>query len=204
MSILRDQMTIHLRCLGSFNNPDRQFLNGITGTGEVSLSPNFDPPFSGATWMVVGTPATEVFLFQCLGSDGTGFLDGRTVGGSVGLRPGAEIPPVPPFTGTRWKVSDDAFVGEHITLECAGRDGLSDADHLFLDGHTIDNHDGGPAVALAPATDFAGHSGTHWEIIVAGGGNDAIGDGGANPGGPSGGGEGGGEGGGGPHGNPHF
>jgi uncharacterized membrane protein YgcG len=188
MSILRDQMTIHLRCLGSFNNSNRQFLNGITGAGALSLSPNFDVPFSGATWMVVGTPATDVFLFQCLGSDGTGFLDGRTVDSSVGLVAGSAIPSVPPFTGTRWKVTDDAFVGEHIVLECLGRAGLRDDEHRFLDGRTIDNQDGVSPVALAPQADVDTHSGTHWEIIVADGGNDAVGGGGGNPGGGSGGG----------------
>lgn len=197
MSILRDQMTIHLRCLGSFDNPDRQFLNGITGTGAVSLSPNFDPPFSGAKWLVIGTSAIEVFIFQCMGSDGTGFLDGRTGDGSVGLAPDSTVPP---FSGTRWRVIDDPFVGEHIVLECLGRFGLGADEHRFLDGHTIDNHDGGPSVALAPQSDVQSHSGTHWEIIVSDGGNDAVGSGGANPGGGSGSDEGHGSGGG----NVHF
>ena len=148
---------IYLRCLGATPNQNQVFLNGNTSNGAVTLVKTTDHPFSGALWEVVWFDGNEIG-FVCKGNSENPdhvFLDGRTIDGSVGLASS-------PFTATHWKairhrnilgIPDGTY-----SFKCLGL--ISNPDHVFLDGRTIDG-----SVGLASNTNPP-LCGTHWEATV--------------------------------------
>jgi hypothetical protein len=95
-----------LKCLGDQAGPGFQgYLDGRTQDASVGLAPTWAPPFSGTRWAAADDGAGNVTL-KCMGAAPglgfQGFLDGRTLDGSVGLAQAT----APPFTGTHWQVVD--------------------------------------------------------------------------------------------------
>jgi len=147
-----DAAVVTFECLGDFKNPDFRFLDGLTETGGVKLSPDFRGVFTGTHWQCMEQPDGS-FCFASAGAlQGVRYLDGRTVDGSVGLAGDT----LPPFTGTRWRVQE--LSPGVVTLACLGA--IHNPAHVFLDGRT---HDG--TLGLAPST--AGQfTGTRWATAV--------------------------------------
>jgi hypothetical protein len=96
-----------LFCLGGITGEDillgsnePRYLDGNIFTGEVYLSPNIDPPFTGTRWDVSQGP--DWTTFRSLGTGGAPeaprLLDGRLATGTVQLMNSSA------FTGTRWDV----------------------------------------------------------------------------------------------------
>src|SRR5262245_45823445 len=149
---------VTLECRGDIEG--HRFLDGRTQDGSVGLAPNPDPPFTGTAWAATGIAHNTVIL-TCLGDNpgprfrgavaGPRFLDGRTQDGAVGLA----VSTGPPFSGTRWNVTEAGQLGEGlITLRCLG----DIEGRRFLDGRTQNG-----TVGLAPNT-APPFSGTRWRV----------------------------------------
>jgi hypothetical protein len=84
----------------------RRFLDGITASCDVGLSPDVNPPFIGTAWKVTDLPNPDVggfdhVMLQCQGDVGTcshGFLSARDDGS---LHLGWSHGGVPPGNGWR-------------------------------------------------------------------------------------------------------
>jgi hypothetical protein len=120
-----------IRCLA--DGQGAHFLVGNTDSGVVSLGSGNDP---GAEWLLKPSGGANEFTVACMagidphdilfGPDEPRFLDGNTFTGEVKL----VLTTAPPFSGTRWQVSqgDDA-----TTFHCLGVGGPADA-ATMLDG----------------------------------------------------------------------
>ncbi len=147
-----DGAVVTFRCLGDFNNPNFQFLDGLTETGKVKLSPDFHDPFTGTHWQCM-EQLDGSFSFACAGAiQGIRYLDGHTTDGIVALAGDT----LPPFSGTGWTVRE--LSPGTVTLACRG--GIHNPEHVFLDGRTRDG-----SLGLARSTD-APFTGTRWATAV--------------------------------------
>jgi len=149
---------IFLICRGTILNPDHILLEGNPTNKTVTLTGPADHDGSGL-WEVVGLGGDK-FAFAAIGV-GPGdsvFLDGRTIDGSVGLAPSTD----PPFTGTHWEAilhrNPLGAADGTYRFKCLGH--ISNPDHVFLDGRTIDG-----SVGLAPSA-APPFTGTHWEAFI--------------------------------------
>ena len=149
----------YLRCLGQLNGPGKDgFLDGRTLDGTVGLAPETGGVYTGTRWHF-HLNSDGSYTLQCLGQlngpGKDGFLDGRTLDGTVGLAP--ETGGV--YTGTRWSLH---HLGDgSYTLQCLGQLNGPGKDG-FLDGRTLDG-----TVGLAPETGGV-YTGTRWRISDSG------------------------------------
>jgi hypothetical protein len=123
----------------------------LAGAGLLSLG--LAAPAKGLppSWFGVG----DVITLRCQAS-GTGYLDGHTVGGTVGLAPNTKIPP---YSGTRWEVLEGNKEGQ-MSFKCLGTIETQPTTRRYLDGVTAEG-----SVQLAPSR--AGvYTGTYWEVSV--------------------------------------
>jgi hypothetical protein len=151
MADIFDGALVTLECQGDFHNPDFRFLDGLTASGGVKLSSDFQGVFTGTHWQC-SERADGSFTFACAGAiPGNRYLDGRTQDGTVGLAGDT----LPPFSGTAWGVQQVS--PGLVRLACRGD--FQNPDHVFLDGRTLPN-DG--SVGLARSQDPP--SGTIWRI----------------------------------------
>ena len=147
MSQIGNGSVVTLECQGTIPSPAR-FLDGLTASGEVKLSPATDGVFTGTHWQCSQNPDGN-FTLACAGAVfGGRYLDGRTMDHTVGLAGDT----LPPYSGTRWEVRE---VGPNIvTVKCLG----SIEGDRFLDGLTAEGK-----VKLSPHTDQP-FTGTKWLV----------------------------------------
>src|SRR5215471_3449685 len=99
MSQITDGAVVTLQCQGQVPGPGT-FLDGLTETGGVKLSPRTDGVFTGTHWQC-SEDANGAFNLACAGAiQGVRYLDGRTANGTVGLAGDT----LPPFSGTKWRI----------------------------------------------------------------------------------------------------
>lgn len=134
---------------------EHRFLDAITDQGRVKLSPNFDPPFTGARWQCMGLDLEPgAFALVSAGAvHGLRYLDGRTQDGFVHTVGDS----LPPFSGTRWRIQEVS--PGVVTIQSLGD--FHNPDHQFLDGRT---QVGDGSVGLAPSANPP-FSGTKWGTI---------------------------------------
>lgn len=103
MSNIVSGALVTLECQGDFHNPNFRFLDGLTQTGIVKLSPDTGGAFTGTHWQCSERFSDGTFTFASAGAlDGGRYLDGRTGDGSVALAGDT----LPPFSGTAWAVQE--------------------------------------------------------------------------------------------------
>jgi hypothetical protein len=145
---------VSLECLGSISVPEHRFLDAVTDEHRVKLSPNINPPFTGAHWEVIAQPG-GTFAFASAGDKfGFRYLDGRTQDGVVQVVGDT----LPPFSGARWEVQEVS--PGIVTILCRGD--FVNPEHRFLDGHTQNGE-----VRLAPHSDPP-FTGTRWRVTLLG------------------------------------
>jgi hypothetical protein len=120
---------VTIRTLGDFKNPSKQFLDGITQTGEIGLAPSTAPPFSGTKWRTIPLPRPSIQVHTVRGAirsdidvKGTQFTPGDSVHftaeGIVRVKGASRLPialgsaPAGP-QGEVTGLADVAFVGSH-------------------------------------------------------------------------------------------
>jgi hypothetical protein len=146
-----DGAVIALECLGEVHVAEHKFLDCVTEGARVKLSPNVDPPFTGAHWHCMSLGDGSFALASAGHNFGRRYLDGRTQDGaepqvaSVGDT-------LPPFSGTRWKITEQS--PGVVTIECLGD--FKNPNRRFLDGRTQDG------VLLLAATTDPPFTGTRW------------------------------------------
>ena len=148
-----DGATVVLECLGADKVPAHRFLDAITDQGKVTLSPSFNPPFTGTHWRCLSLGAANSFALISAGAvHGFRYLDGRTQDGFVQTVGDT----LPPFSGTHWSILE--LSPGVVTIESQGD--FHNPSHRFLDGNTRAN-----IVGLAPTTDPP-FTGTRWGTIA--------------------------------------
>jgi hypothetical protein len=147
MSQISNGAVVTLECQGNIHPPDvKFFLDGLTETGGIKLSPQTDGVFTGTHWQCSENP-DGTFTLACAGAiQGIRYLDGRTGDGTVGLAGDT----LPPFSGTQWRILEVS--PDIVTIQCLGDPNVT----RFLDGRTMDN-----TVGLASAADPQ-HTGAKW------------------------------------------
>jgi hypothetical protein len=152
MSQISNGAVVTLECQGTIPGP--KFLDGLTETGGVKLSPQTDGVFTGTHWQCSENP-DGTFTLACAGAiQGVRYLDGRTGDGTVGLAGDT----LPPFSGTQWRVVE--VIPDIVTIQCIGDPALN----RFLNGLTDPAISG---VALAESTDDPPFSGTKWRALLS-------------------------------------
>lgn len=138
-----DGAKLHFECLG--NVPGLKYLSSETGPSKIRLTNGDDAKVT--TWRAANL-GNDHFGFQQV-YDGSGWLDGNTVDGSVSLAPHTNSP----YTGTHWRVHHVDGDGR-VRLECLG----NVPGPRWLDGNTING-----SIKLV-ATTGPEHSGTTWRL----------------------------------------
>lgn len=146
-----DGAVIALECLGEVHVAEHKFLDCVTEAGRVKLSPNIDPPFTGAHWQCMSLGDGSFALASAGHNFGHRYLDGRTQDGAEPQVAGVGDT-LPPFSGTRWKITEQS--PGVVTIECLGD--FKNPNRRFLDGRTQDG-----VLLLAPSTDPP-FTGTRW------------------------------------------
>lgn len=137
-----DGAVITLECLGHI--PGKRYLAKLPPPPRVGLMSGFDG--APAMWRVADFGGGH-FGFKHY--DGSYWLDGNTVNGTVSLAPH----PNSPYTGARWRVYYPNGGGSsRMRFECLG----NVPGPRWLDGNTINGQ-----VLLQPNTEF---SGTNWHV----------------------------------------
>ncbi len=147
-----DGAIVAFECLGDVHVPQHRFLDAITDQGRVKLSPQFDPPFTGARWQCMSLDGGAFALVSAGAIQGFRYLDGRTQNGFI--QTVGDM--LPPFSGTRWDIQE--LSPGVVTIRCLGE--FHNPKHQFLDGRTLPD-DG--SVGLAESTN---PSGTKWGTIA--------------------------------------
>jgi hypothetical protein len=146
-----DGAIVAFECLGNVPVAEHKFLDAITEQGRAKLSPNFEPPFTGARWQCMSQGGEGFALVSAGATFGFRYLDGRTQDGFVQTVGDT----LPPFSGTRWRIQE--LSPGVVTIQSLG-DFINPV-HQFLDGRTGDG-----SVGLAPFPDQP-FSGTKWGTI---------------------------------------
>lgn len=153
MRDIHDGAIVALECLGSIQVPEHRFLDAITDSGDVKLSPSFEPPFTGARWYCWQIGG-EFALISAGAVHGFRYLDGVTQAGAGFAQAVGDM--LPPFSGTRWRIQE--ISPGIVTLENQGE--VHNPQFRFLDGRTQEGK-----VGLAPSTDHP-FTGTKWRTIA--------------------------------------